>query len=380
MNMDNTRFDTSLADSQATPVVPINPKDFDFEAYEVHAATLLEPCRTFRDAQSGVLVYRRMRVHEVFSYGCRDMRASLEWQLGALTRSLEFPADIPNFLEPWYGIGTIASAYGLTYEWLDGQAPMGRTLFKSAEDALALEPVPVRETAIGKHTLAMIDYFLDATDGRLPISVTDVQSPFNVACHIVDLEGLFMDIMINPEVVKALLNRIADLMIDFTHEQLTRIGERVVWPGHGFASSPVFQGMGMSDDNSLMVFPDHYVAVASEADARACAPFGGTVFHSCGNWTDRVDVVKRFPGLRAVDAAFTRATDPSPNAPEVFGNAFAGTGVVVNARMVGDVDIVADCVRRLWQPGLKLIAVTYCHSPEEQAEAWRRIHEICWES
>ncbi len=36
------------------------------------------------------------------------MKKSLEWQLGALKKSMEYKADIPNFLEPWYGIGTIA--------------------------------------------------------------------------------------------------------------------------------------------------------------------------------------------------------------------------------------------------------------------------------
>lgn len=375
--MDKSQFDVSLSDSQASKVRPVSPREFDFEAYEAHEASRYERCREFRDAEEGVLVHRRVRVFEVFNHGCGDMRGSLEWQLGGLTQSLAFDNDVPNFLEPWYGIGTIASAYGFNYEWPEGQAPVGRTIFNSAEEALTAEPMPVRETAIGKHTLSMLDYFLDATEGRLPMSLTDVQSPFNVACHLIEMEGFFMDIMMNPDVVRALLNRIADLMIEFTHDQLQRLGDRVVWPGHGFASSSLFQGMGMSDDNSLMVFPDHYLAVAGEADARVGAPFGGPVFHSCGDWSHRVDAIKQIQGLRAVDGAFTKATDPSPNDPAVFGEAFAGTGIVVNARMVGSADAVADCVRRLWRPALKLIVVTYCETPSEQAEAYRRIYETC---
>ena len=34
-------------------------------------------------------------------------------------------------------------------------------------------------------------------------------------------------------------------------------------------------------------------------------------------------------------------------------------------------------VSKFWVPGLKLIVVTYCPTPEEQAEAYTRIHEIC---
>ena len=29
----------------------------------------------------------------------------------------------PNFLEPWYGIGVVAGAFGVPYVWKEGQAP-----------------------------------------------------------------------------------------------------------------------------------------------------------------------------------------------------------------------------------------------------------------
>ena len=36
---------------------------------------------------------------------------------------------VANFLEPWYGIGTVASAFGLDYVWKEGQAPVVRPRF-----------------------------------------------------------------------------------------------------------------------------------------------------------------------------------------------------------------------------------------------------------
>jgi hypothetical protein len=87
--------------------------------------------------------------------------------------------------------------------------------------------------------------------------------------------------------------------------------------------------------------------------------------------------VKKIKGLRMVDGAFSAATDPSPNPPELFGEAFANTGIVVNARIVGGLETIAESVRRLWRPGMKLIVVTYCQNPEEQAEAYNQIYEIC---
>ena len=83
-------------------------------------------------------------------YGCKDMEWSMNAQLGALKASMDYKADVPNFLEPWYGIGTIASAYGGDYVWLKGQAPALEPKFKSLDEALAFSPIPVKNTGIGK--------------------------------------------------------------------------------------------------------------------------------------------------------------------------------------------------------------------------------------
>lgn len=133
----------------------------------------------------------------------------------------------------------------------------------------------------------------------------------------------------------------------------------------------------MSDNNALMVSPGQYLEFAAPAVEHLGKSFGGSALHSCGDWSDKVEVIKRIQGLRMVDGAFSAATDPSPNPPEPFAESFANTGIVVNARIVGSPEIVAESVRRLWKPGMKLIAVTYCQSPEEQAEAYDRVHKIC---
>ena len=78
-----------------------------------------------------------------------------------------------------------------------------------------------------------------------------------------------------------------------------------------------------------------------------------------------------------VDGAFTLQTDPDPNPPEAIRDAFAGTGITVCARMVGNLETIKSAIRKLWHPELKLIAVTYCQSPEEQLRAYEFIHHHC---
>lgn len=375
--MKDQTFDQTSSDVQATPCEPVSPEAFDFEAYADYETSLLERCRAFWKAESGVLVWRRMRTAEVFTWGCRDMKASLESQLGGLKKSMKFKADVPNFLVPWYGIGTVASAFGADYIWKDKQAPAIRPKFGSVKKVLDYTPVPVSQTHIGRHTLEMIDYFLDKTGGRVPMSLTDTQSPLNIACNIVEMTSFFIEMLDDPQAVKTLLNRLAELLVEFTHEQIERIGDALVRPGHGYSSCRCFEGLGMSDDNALMISGRQYLEFAAPAVEYAGKPFGDSGFHSCGNWSDKVKMVKKIAGLRMIDGAFSAATDPTPNPPEPFAEAFANTGIVVNARIVGGLDTVAESVRRLWRPGMKLIVVTYCQNPHEQAEAYDRIYEIC---
>lgn len=372
----NNKFDNRIADSQATPVEPISPQKFDFDAYADYDKSLHDKSRDFWQKDSGVLVYRRMRVAEVFSYGSKEIKNSLELQLGALQKSMEYKADISNFLEPWYGIGTIAASYGASYHWAEGQAPAIKSLFNSVKDALEYDPVPVSKTEIGKHTLEMIEYFLDRTKGKLPVSLTDTQSPLNAACNIVDISGFMMDTVMNPDDIKMFLDRMADLLIEFTKEQLKLIGNNVVWPGHGFASSRDFSGIGMSDDNMLMMSGESYVDLIIPSNEKFGNVFGGPVFHSCGNWADRIEYIMKTKNLKIADGAFSEETDPDPNPTEAF-HSFANTNIILNARIVGDVDAVLDKVKSLWKSGMKLIVVTYCQTPQEQEIVYNRIHEIC---
>ena len=371
------QFDNKKADSQATEVKPVRPEDFDFDRYEAYAAELNKGCAAFWQQKSGVAVYRRMRVAECFSYGSRDMKRSLELQLGALEKSMLFKADVPNFLESWYGIGTIASAYGGDYVWHDGQAPALQTRFNSIDEVLAYEPQEVAKTAIGRHTLDMIAYFMEKTQGRIPMSLTDTQSPLNMVGHLYPLDQFFMDSIMEPEKVVQLFDCLADLSVRFNQEQVKLIGSALASPGHGFASSTAWKGLGMSDDNAIMIGPDQYVDLAVPSVEKICAPLGGPVFHSCGDWSNWVGAVLQTNGLLMADGAFSPQTDPgATNNLEAF-HKFANTGIVLNARIVGDIDTIKEQLNRLWVPGMKMVVVTYCETPEEQEEAYHIIHEIC---
>lgn len=368
-------FDVFKSDSQSTLVQPISVEKFDLKAYEAYAQELDERAKIFWEAEQGVAVYRRFRADGVFAAASKDYELSLALQLGGLQASMEYKSDIPNFLEPWYGIGVVASAFGVNYIWNPNQAPAIQPPFSTVDEALAYPVIPIAETEIGRNVLAMTHYFLDKTAGRIPISLTDVQSPLNIASYLVDTNAFYMALYDEPELLKKLLSKIVHLAVEFYQKLVDLMGDTIAWPGHGFASSRVFKSFGFSDDVMVMLSPEMYVEFEVPFINRLTQPFGGAAFHSCGNWADRISAVQKIENLKFVDAAFSKQTDPDPNNPKVFGTHFSNSSTIINARMVGDIENVDRIMQKFFSEvnnnkKLRIIAVTYCQNPQEQSEVY----------
>jgi hypothetical protein len=373
---EDVKFDTTLRDSQGTEVCPVKPGDFDLDAYSDYEASLLEGNRRFAEADHGLQVYRRVRANGVFYDKCRDMKESLALQLGALKMSMNYKADIANFLEPWYGIGYIGCAFGEKYIWMPDTSPSVNAQFHSAKEILMADHVPISQTPEGKYSLEMIEYFMDQTKGKIPVSFSDLQSPLNMLTYLMPMTDLFMEVYENPDDLKKAADLVASLLIDFMHEQQKIIGDALACPGHGFASSRMFYGAGLSNDTSIMIGAEDYEDIFKDVDEKIGDAFGGFVYHSCGTWTKKIDMVKGYRNIVCVDGAFTIETDPNANDPDSFRDAFAGTGIILNARAVGDVKHAFTAFKKLWSPDCRMICVTYCKTPEEQEELYNILHQM----
>jgi hypothetical protein len=375
--MSHKEFDYTKADAMAMPVAPMDPAAFDLVRYEAFAAEADRRYAEFLPKREGVAVWQRVRVGEVFRDACRDMKQSLRWQLGGLTRAMDYLTDAPAYLEPWYGIGTTASAFGAVYEWLPGQSPAVKPLYRSLTEIPELTPRAVADVPILSYTLETIEYFLNQTRGRVPISWCDIQSPINVAGGLVDITQFLMALHDEPERTKTILSTLADEIIRFTRIQSELIGPVLARPGHGFASSRAGTGIGLSTDNLIMVSPTMYTDFCGEHSTRIGDRFGGTAIHSCGNWGRWLPAVKKIRNLTMVDGAFSPQTDPAYNHCEEFRDALAGTGVILHVRIVGDPEEVLSRVKRLWKPGVKLIVGTHVQDPKAQHQLYHDIHRLC---
>jgi hypothetical protein len=369
-------FNYTLKDAQAMPVTPIDPRHFDLARYEAFAAEADQRYAAFLSKPSGLAVWQRVRVGEVFRDACRDMRESLRLQLGGLTKSLDYLTDTPTYLEPWYGIGTTASAFGGEYDWFEGQAPAVRPLYKTINEVPPLTPRDFDQVPIMRYTLETIEYFLDQTQGRVPLSWSDLQAPLNVATELIDTSAFFTGMIDQADRVREILSAITETVIRFTRQQSDLIGGRLACPGHGFASSRTGKGIGLSTDNLVMISPKMYDKFCVADNIKIGAAFGGVAIHSCGDYARWLPALKKIGNLLMVDAAFSPQTDPDPNTPETFRDAFVNTGVIVHARMVGDHDEVLTLAKRLWTPGLRLIIVTYVPDPVAQQRLYHDLHTL----
>ncbi len=68
------------------------------------------------------------------------------------------------------------------------------------------------------------------------------------------------------------------------------------------------------------------------------------------------------------------------NPAEPFVKALKNSGIILNARMVGNPESVKETTEKLWDDGMKLVVVTFSQSPEEQKQAYDMIHNICSKS
>ena len=225
-------------------------------------------------------------------------------------------------------------------------------------------------------TLDCIDALKESTCGRIPIALTDTQSPLDTATLILDACECFCACYTEPKLMGDFLKKIADLVIEFSRVQMARIGpELLAQPGHVMPSFVGGPGVSISDDNLAVASPWINEQLAIPADLRIAEALGGVAIHSCGTWTDIMATFKDTPGILAVEScAGPEADDPQPTRPEDIRNALVGSGIIVKARLGGNIDAALDALDELADPDLKLI-VEIGFDEVQARENYMRIRE-----
>ena len=311
-------------------------------------------------------------------FKCNSVEESFESNIRDFSINIEQPSDSLPFLEPWFGVGAYAEAFGAEYVWSPDTAPQSHPRWKSYDEHILLSDVDPYNARILKMILKGIRVLKERTGERLPIAVTDTQSAHDTATLLIDTCSVLEACYTNPDHLKSTLERINRLIIDFTRIQMEEIGpELLVRPGH-IMSNSLAGGpwISVSDDNLIMNSADVNREFLLPYTDEIGRQFGGVAVHSCGNWAHTMPVLREFEHIRMIDCALEGESDPSPNKPEKVRDALTGTGIIVQARVGEDMEQADEVIRRLFSPGLRLILkIPTPDRPRERYDHYVRLLE-----
>ena len=264
---------------------------------------------------------------------CRDKALSLESQLDYLFENMRTESDFAyNYIEPWYGVGVFASAYGCKYEFTGNDSPQTRSVFNTLDDLDGIKKPFVKDCEVMMHILEMIKYFKEQTGGCLDISLTDTQSANDSASLVLDHTEMLIASMLEPERLEPFLNQITELIIEFTDMQIDAIGDSLSRPGHAMLGNRKLTGIAIADDNMIALSPKTYEDTSYKFNKRLSEYYGGISIHSCGNASANLKKLSETPNLFMVDLALGHVVDPSPNPQDAVIEAFKGTDTIVKVK------------------------------------------------
>lgn len=345
------------------------------EQYEARRAAREGRMRRVLEGREGFLVMQC--VGRTFYNNCNTIEAVVQENLASFAASvaLEWTDDLP-YLEPWIGTGVYANAFGCEYVWREGESPACHYRYHRMEELDGVEEPRWQDSPVMRMVLEAIERLKEATGGRIPIALTDTQSPFDTATLIMDAAEFFTACYVDRERVQRFMRMLTDLLIEFSREQERVIGEGLVArPGHIMPSGTFLRGISISDDNLAVSSPHINEAISLPYNQEIAEAFGGLAIHSCGEWTKTMALLKdKCPGVIMIDCAASREADPNPNELEAIREALAGTGIVAKVRIGKGEEELRAVAERLADERLPLVV----EIPYEEGRAERN-YKQAWE-
>lgn len=286
----------------------------------------------------------------------KSIEKSFQNNLSDFVKTLEYLSDTLPYIEPWFGTGVYAQAFGGVYFWRENECPACHYKYKDINEIKNINKPSIAESEMLQHVKKSLEYICEQTAGRIPICMTDTQSPNDVATLILDAVEVFTAFYMDPDAIKYFLQMITDIVEEFSLLQKNIIGKALASPGHIMANSSIYgKGISISDDNLAVCSQKTNEEFLLPYDIQLGQKFGGVAIHSCGNWAHTMPIIVQSPDVFMIDCAISLDADPNPNTPEAVRDIFRGTDKIVQARIGSDVHAGVELIRRIWAKDLRLI-------------------------
>jgi len=306
-----------------------------------------------------------------------DPAAEIKWT-EELHRNREGVYDygLPN-IKPNQGIGVIAAAFGCEYTVNNEADPWIKAIIReeNVEDVHKLAiPDPATNPMFQK-VWKRIDDLQKLSP--LPLRMVNVPSPLVTASMIWDYTGFIEALLVFPDEVHVLMDKVTEATILYVKEQFKRI-KNLYSVGHeSICPVPRFAGVRVSDDTAALLSPDLYREFGVKYNNRLSQEFGGIVVHSCGDTQYVAPAMMEIDGLKGLDF-----TIPQVNNWEAVRNAAAGKTVLCLRQRYWDhpkdsgIDLAEYCGKIVDTFGRKgLIIETSTATPEEARALGEKLHQ-----
>jgi len=230
-------------------------------------------------------------------------------------------------IRPQFGVGLLATPFGVEYEL---SARYGSPWVRkpvSKETLAAMEPTDIRleESLVGR-ACEFLRHFRRELGDRLAIYLPDTQGPFDIA-HQVRGHDIFTDLYDDPPFVHHLMELATTVYIEATRALKEALGEPLSSGHHGGALVMATGGVRMCDDSGVLMPPKAIAEFVTPYHQRALQPFGGGWVHWCGNAPQLFEAYVPLPEVKAINFGQPEFYDPARVLPRLreAGKAYFGS-------------------------------------------------------
>jgi len=232
-----------------------------------------------------------------------DPAKFLKAQLAEIDDQMSLRGDFVPCLCPAFGVINIPAAFGCEVVWWEDNFPSVRPLALSDPAKVYDLPRPTLSSGEMGRILDTTRHFIEKTEGRIPIRLTDIQGPLDSAALIMGHTEFFTALKTHPWEAHHLLQ----VVTDFTIESAK--GQRSLVRSCGVEFVPSLFQPWMPDGFGISVSNDACVMISAEEHDDFCLPylnqisdaFGGLYIHSCGNWLHQIPSLTKVRGLRGLE-------------------------------------------------------------------------------
>ncbi len=250
----------------------------------------------------------------------------------------KFEDDFIPSIFPGCRQGTIPNMFGAKEVVLDGDYS-SESIITQASDIDAL-PEPSMNCKLVNHWLEMQEYFLQETEGRIPIHVIDMQGPLDVAGNLFKYDEILLLAYVDEARYRKLMDKICTAFMMLWDAQYKLLGDAFIGTHlFGWSWKPPGFGVSLSADVLAMISCDFYENYYESYINKIATYYGGLSIHSCGDFSQTIKRLSGNPNIKAVHAG--QMTSKS-----VFEAGFYVDKVLITSESIDNIDQIVSLVKQ----------------------------------